>query len=180
MSIDTDHTCYTMTTAGSEGFLTLIPIYLDHILYPTLTVSSLIYKSFKTKNICFVKVISISNTNEHIRSIGKIKFLTDEPNNLQTLISISVEMCTKSLVIYEHASSHISTNGQKCYWLKKMKLLVSMISRYSVTKQDNIHFPTIPLNGSLASSEVSIINNKVFWIIPEYHFYIILFISIQI
>lgn len=34
---DTDHTCYTMTTAGSEGFLSLLPIYLNHILYPTLT-----------------------------------------------------------------------------------------------------------------------------------------------
>uniref|UniRef100_A0A8D8XF76 Uncharacterized protein C05D11.1 n=1 Tax=Cacopsylla melanoneura TaxID=428564 RepID=A0A8D8XF76_9HEMI len=34
---DTDHTCYTMTTAGSEGFLSLMPIYLDHILYPLLT-----------------------------------------------------------------------------------------------------------------------------------------------
>ncbi|KAG8228414.1 hypothetical protein J437_LFUL003887 [Ladona fulva] len=34
---DTDHTCYTMITAGSDGFLTLMPIYLDHILYPTLT-----------------------------------------------------------------------------------------------------------------------------------------------
>lgn len=33
---DTDHTCYTMTTAGSEGFLNLIPIYLDHLLYPTI------------------------------------------------------------------------------------------------------------------------------------------------
>ncbi|GLH01355.1 Presequence protease, mitochondrial [Gryllus bimaculatus] len=39
---DTDHTCYTMTTAGSEGFLTLMPIYLDHILYPTLTDSAFI------------------------------------------------------------------------------------------------------------------------------------------
>ncbi|XP_046995924.1 uncharacterized protein C05D11.1-like isoform X1 [Schistocerca americana] len=39
---DTDHTCYTMTTAGSEGFLTLMPIYLDHILYPTLTDSGFI------------------------------------------------------------------------------------------------------------------------------------------
>ncbi|XP_028410939.1 uncharacterized protein C05D11.1-like [Dendronephthya gigantea] len=37
---DTDHTCYTMTTAGSEGFLNLLPIYLDHILYPTLTESA--------------------------------------------------------------------------------------------------------------------------------------------
>lgn len=34
---DTDHTCYTMTTAGSDGYLSLLPIYLDHILYPTLT-----------------------------------------------------------------------------------------------------------------------------------------------
>ncbi|XP_069695441.1 uncharacterized protein C05D11.1-like [Periplaneta americana] len=39
---DTDHTCYTMTTAGSEGFLALMPIYLDHILYPTLTDSGFI------------------------------------------------------------------------------------------------------------------------------------------
>lgn len=33
---DTDHTCYTMTHAGEEGFLRLLPLYLDHILYPTL------------------------------------------------------------------------------------------------------------------------------------------------
>ncbi|CAK9798548.1 Uncharacterized protein C05D11.1 [Anthophora plagiata] len=32
-----DCTFYTVTTAGSEGFLSLLPIYLDHILYPTLT-----------------------------------------------------------------------------------------------------------------------------------------------
>lgn len=38
----TDHTCYTMTTAGSEGFLNLLPIYLDHILYPTVTESAYI------------------------------------------------------------------------------------------------------------------------------------------
>lgn len=36
---DTDHTCYTMETAGSEGFLSLMPIFLEHILYPVLTVS---------------------------------------------------------------------------------------------------------------------------------------------
>lgn len=35
---DTDHTCYTMTNAGSEGFLKLLPVYVEHILYPTLTV----------------------------------------------------------------------------------------------------------------------------------------------
>jgi len=39
---DTDHTCYTMTTAGSEGFLSLMPVYVDHILYPTLTESGFV------------------------------------------------------------------------------------------------------------------------------------------
>jgi len=34
---DVDHTCYTLTTAGQDGFLSLLPIYLDHILNPTLT-----------------------------------------------------------------------------------------------------------------------------------------------
>ena len=31
-----DHTCYTIETAGSEGFLRILPVYLDHILFPTL------------------------------------------------------------------------------------------------------------------------------------------------
>lgn len=39
---DTDHTCYTVTNAGSEGFLSLMPVYLDHILYPTLTDSGFV------------------------------------------------------------------------------------------------------------------------------------------
>ena len=34
---DVDHTCYTIKTAGSEGFLNILPIYLDHILFPTIT-----------------------------------------------------------------------------------------------------------------------------------------------
>ncbi|CAG4968392.1 unnamed protein product [Colias eurytheme] len=34
---DIDHTCYTIYTAGDAGMLTLLPIYLDHILRPTLT-----------------------------------------------------------------------------------------------------------------------------------------------
>ena len=34
---DTDHTAYTVSTAGEQGFLQILPIYVDHILYPTLT-----------------------------------------------------------------------------------------------------------------------------------------------
>ena len=34
---DTDHTAYTVSTAGGQGFLQLLPMYVDHILYPTIT-----------------------------------------------------------------------------------------------------------------------------------------------
>ncbi|KAI0036602.1 Metalloenzyme, LuxS/M16 peptidase-like protein [Vararia minispora EC-137] len=34
---DTDHTAYTVSTAGQQGFLQILPIYVDHILYPTMT-----------------------------------------------------------------------------------------------------------------------------------------------
>ncbi len=34
---DNDHTAYTVSTAGEQGFLQLLPIYVDHVLYPTLT-----------------------------------------------------------------------------------------------------------------------------------------------
>jgi len=34
---DTDHTAYTVSTAGEQGFLQILPIYIDHILYPTIT-----------------------------------------------------------------------------------------------------------------------------------------------
>ena len=33
---DDDHTCYTMSTAGLSGFISMLPVYLDHILYPLL------------------------------------------------------------------------------------------------------------------------------------------------
>lgn len=33
----TDHTAYTLTTAGWKGFSKLLPVYLDHVLNPTLT-----------------------------------------------------------------------------------------------------------------------------------------------
>ena len=34
---DTDHTAYTVSTAGAQGFLQILPIYVDHVLYPTMT-----------------------------------------------------------------------------------------------------------------------------------------------
>jgi Zn-dependent M16 (insulinase) family peptidase len=34
---ETDHACYTLKTAGKTGFLTLLPVYLDHLFHPNLS-----------------------------------------------------------------------------------------------------------------------------------------------
>jgi hypothetical protein len=39
---DVHHTAYTLTTAGSEGALSLLPVFLDHIVYPTITESGFV------------------------------------------------------------------------------------------------------------------------------------------
>ena len=47
-----DNTCYDLETAGSEGFLNLLPIYLDHVLNPTLNDSFFVTEvgaSFQSK-----------------------------------------------------------------------------------------------------------------------------------
>lgn len=41
-----DHTAYTISTAGSEGFFNMLPVYLDHILYPTITASGFVTEVF--------------------------------------------------------------------------------------------------------------------------------------
>ncbi len=33
----TDHTAYTLETAGWEGFAQILPVYLEHVIFPTLT-----------------------------------------------------------------------------------------------------------------------------------------------
>jgi len=48
---DTDNTVYTITTAGAEGFLNIMPIYVDHILYPTLEVSSYVKARCKVEGL---------------------------------------------------------------------------------------------------------------------------------
>lgn len=50
---ETDNTVYTLSCAGTEGFLRLLPVYLEHVLFPTLTRSGFI-----------TEVYSITDTGE--------------------------------------------------------------------------------------------------------------------
>ncbi|GAA5862491.1 hypothetical protein JCM1840_004200 [Sporobolomyces johnsonii] len=41
-----DNTTYTVGTAGQEGFLKILPVYFDHVLYPTITDSGFVTEVF--------------------------------------------------------------------------------------------------------------------------------------
>ncbi|GAA5957635.1 hypothetical protein JCM21900_000775 [Sporobolomyces salmonicolor] len=41
-----DNTTYTVGTAGQEGFLKILPVYVDHVLYPTITDSGFVTEVF--------------------------------------------------------------------------------------------------------------------------------------
>lgn len=41
-----DHTTYTISTAGGDSFLKMLPIYVDHILYPILKESAFMTEVF--------------------------------------------------------------------------------------------------------------------------------------
>ena len=59
------YTCYSMETAGSEGFLNLLPIYLDHLLNPTLNDSFFITEVGSTNFgvFCFSPCFQVSDMN---------------------------------------------------------------------------------------------------------------------
>ena len=71
---DTDHTAYTISTAGEQGFLQLLPIYVDHILYPTITKAGCVcsyeflWNCLLTMLISFITEVSRSQQ-EFLRSL---------------------------------------------------------------------------------------------------------------
>ncbi|KAK6454328.1 mitochondrial processing peptidase [Scheffersomyces xylosifermentans] len=62
-----DQTVYTLTTAGWQGFKTLLPIYLDHLLYPTITEEACLTEVYhvdgegKQKGVVFSEMQGIEN-----------------------------------------------------------------------------------------------------------------------
>ncbi|XP_011314165.1 uncharacterized protein C05D11.1 [Fopius arisanus] len=76
---DTDHTNYTITTVGSEGLLTLMPIYLDHILFPTLTDTAFLTEVHHINSegedggIIYCEMQNKENTGESLSSVELIR-----------------------------------------------------------------------------------------------------------
>jgi Zn-dependent M16 (insulinase) family peptidase len=66
----TDHTAYTISTAGSEGFLQILPVYMDNILYPTLSHSTYVTEVRETTVACFLSSLNVSQQVYHVNGEG--------------------------------------------------------------------------------------------------------------
>lgn len=80
----TDQTVYTLTAAGWEGFKLLLPIYLDHVLNPTLTDEACYTEVYhvdgegKEKGVVFSEMHGIQNQPWHLSHVALQKALYPE------------------------------------------------------------------------------------------------------
>ena len=78
---DVHHTAYTLTTAGSEGTLALLPVFLDHVLYPTITPSGFVTEVYHVDGqgadagVVFSEMQAIENESRTVAYVAMRKLL---------------------------------------------------------------------------------------------------------
>ncbi|KAF8821174.1 peptidase M16 inactive domain-containing protein [Cardiosporidium cionae] len=76
-----DHTAYTLSTAGSEGFLNMLPIYLDHILRPTLAEDAFFtevhhfQKDGSSAGVVYSELQNMENSSSVVEEMELLKYL---------------------------------------------------------------------------------------------------------
>ena len=82
---DVHHTAYTLTTAGSEGTLALLPVFLDHVLRPKITASGFITEVYhvdgdgEEKGVVFSEMQAIENESGNVAYVALRKLLYPGP-----------------------------------------------------------------------------------------------------
>jgi len=90
----TDHTAYTLDTAGWDGFAQILPVYLEHVILPTLTDAA-----------CLTEV-------HHIDGDGNdAGVVYSEMQGVQNTASELMELCTKRLLYPEGVGFRYETGG---------------------------------------------------------------------
>lgn len=87
---ETDHTAYTIETVGQEGFLNLLPIFVDHILYPTLTESGCytevhhINGKGEDAGVVYSEMQGIENTGPALMALRAQRLIHDEQSGYRS------------------------------------------------------------------------------------------------
>ena len=107
---DQDHTAYTVSCAGKEGFLSFLPLFLDHILFPLLTDEGFVTEVYHINGegqdggVVYCEMQTYENTMDCIadRAFAKSVFGVGSPYSVETggmlhelRTSCKVEKCRK-------------------------------------------------------------------------------------
>lgn len=136
-----DNTTYTISTAGSEGLLNMLPIYLDHVLHPTITDSGFVTEVY------------------HINGKGEeagVVMSEMQGVEQQSSTVINREM---QLAIYPESSGYRSETGGLQGALRKLS--VEQIRDYhkAMYRPDNI---CLTIDGSIPRQKLlDILNNQI-------------------
>ncbi|KAK4699612.1 presequence protease, partial [Phenoliferia sp. Uapishka_3] len=116
---DTTNTTYTVGTAGSEGFLGILPVFIDHLLYPTLTeagfVTEVYHKNGKGEDsgVVYSEMQGRENGNGDLMQLRLQRTLYNKDNALRSetggLMSALRELSIEQIRAY-HASSYLPQN----------------------------------------------------------------------
>lgn len=85
-----DQTCYTLNTAGDEGFLNLLPVYLDHILNATVTDAACTTEVYhidgkgEEKGVVFSEMQGHEHTSDSLMTVEAQKMLFAERSGYAT------------------------------------------------------------------------------------------------
>lgn len=116
---DTDHTAYTVETVGQEGFLRLLPIFVDHILYPTLTASGCytevhhVNGKGEDAGVVYSEMQGVENTGPNIISLKAQRSIHDEKSGYRSEtggILAEVTKLTVDEIRKYHASYYVPHN----------------------------------------------------------------------
>lgn len=91
---DVDHTAYTLSTAGSEGFVQMLPVYLEHILLPTLRDSA-----------CYTEVHHVDGTGHDAGVVYS------EMQSFQNTASELIQLRLKRLIYPKNVGFRQETGG---------------------------------------------------------------------
>ena len=78
---DVHHTAYTLTTAGSEGTLAMLPVFLDHVFYPIITPSGFVTEVYhvdgegKENGVVFSEMQAIENESRSVAYLALVDIL---------------------------------------------------------------------------------------------------------
>lgn len=108
---DTDHTAYTIETVGQEGFLRLLPIFVDHILYPTITESGCytevhhINGKGEDAGVVYSEMQGVENTGPSMMNLYSQRVIHDEQSGYRSETGGLLD-CVRKLTVEEIRQYH--------------------------------------------------------------------------